>query len=487
MIDADVRLSPGWWMYRLSRKQADPVRLARLDWLDRYYRGDLDLPTGAQNAREAFQHFLRKTRSNFGELIVGAVKHRQALTGFQTLLENGEVGDKVANDLWRAASGDVFAADVHLFTGKFGEAWALVGAIDEETGVPTLTAEDPRQMVGECDPTNPLRTVASFKTFYDDVYEVSKAYLYLPGHLYVAKSPGGRRGRSAARFNPKTWVIDEEASGQIPDGLMPAVRYEVNDGFGEFENHKDVLDRITDGVLQRMTIALMQAFKQRAVKGLPDKYTSGPRIGQTIDYSDVFTADPASIWQLPAAAEMWESGAVDLTGVLAAGKADVGHLSAVTSTPMYMLMPEGANQSAEGAKTSRESLVTKVEDRILRLTPSHARTMSNMLKRAGEKDRAKLSGIRPLWRSPERLSLTERADAASKANDIPWRSKMIHIWGFDPDTVDRMESERADDALLERLFAGAAAAADPTTPPVKQPPASGTDPAAAPDVIADGG
>jgi hypothetical protein len=44
--------------------------------------------------------------------------------------------------------------------------------------------------------------------------------------------------------------------------------------------------------------------------------------------------------------------------------------------------------------------------------------------------------------------MAERADAASKAADIPWRTKMTDIWGFSPQEVDRMESERATDALL---------------------------------------
>jgi hypothetical protein len=468
-IDVETPRSPGWWMQRLSRKLTDKKRLERLCWLDRYYEGDLDLPVAAPAAEEAYRLFQRKTRSNFAELVVAAVREREALVGFRTKADSDETGDKIANELWRKAEGDVFAADIHLMCGKFGEAWALVGDIDDETEAPLLTAEDPRNMVGECDPANPRRTIAAFKSYFDELDEVSKAYLYLHGQVVVATSPN-RRGATAEPFNPQTWSIDTEASASIDGGRMPAIRYEVNDGAGEFERHKDLLDRITDQILQRMSIAVMQAFRQRAVRGLPDKYTDGPKIGKLIDYSGLFTADPAAIWQLPATAEMWESGVVDLSGILNATKDDVGHLAAVTRTPMYMLMPEGANQSAEGASTAKEGLVFKVQDRILRLTPSHARTMSNMLQRAGETNRAALGGIRPIWRSPERRSLAERADAAVKATDVPWRTKMIKIWEFDPDEVDRMEAERVDDIMLEQQFAAAAAAAQPApTPPGGQP------------------
>jgi hypothetical protein len=45
--------------------------------------------------------------------------------------------------------------------------------------------------------------------------------------------------------------------------------FENEDGQAEFEPHIPLLDRITDGLVQRMTIALAQAFKQRAIKGVP--------------------------------------------------------------------------------------------------------------------------------------------------------------------------------------------------------------------------
>ena len=53
-----------------------------------------------------------------------------------------------------------------------------------------------------------------------------------------------------------------------------------------------------------------------------------------------------------------------------------------------------------------------------------------------------------LWAPPERLSRSERADAASKAQDLPWRTRMSDIWQFSPQQIDRMEAERAMDVLV---------------------------------------
>lgn len=55
-----------------------------------------------------------------------------------------------------------------------------------------------------------------------------------------------------------------------------------------------------------------------------------------------------------------------------------------------------------------------------------------------------------LWAPAERFSLAERADAASKmqAAGVPWRTIMTDVLQFSPQHVERMEAERATDALM---------------------------------------
>jgi hypothetical protein len=472
-IDVTEPWSPGWWMARLSTQLTSPKRLRRLRKLDRYAHGDPELPQGADNAREAFAAFQRKARSNFAELIVQAVRERMTLVGFRTGADDDETGDARATGVWQAADMAVVSADVHDLMLSLGEAYAIAGPIDDDTGVPLVTAESPLQMIGVPDPARPRRLRAALKMFYDDLAEEQLAYLYLPGQVHVAALPGRRTAdaldRFKVRFNPNTWTLDPARSGGLGHDRMPVVPFNSKDGEGEFENHLDLLDRINHQILQRMVIATMQAFRQRAVKGLP-KYDEQ---GVEIDYADVFVADPAAMWQLPEAAEMWESGQIDLTPILSAVKDDVVHLSAVSRTPMHMLQPEGANQSAEGASLAREGLVFKVEDRIDRVSSRWAQVVALMFTILGDTDRANLTGITPLWRPPDRPSLAERADAASKAQDIPWRTRMIRIWGFTPGEVDRMEAERADDQLLAAQVAAASpapsSAAGRTTAPAALP------------------
>jgi hypothetical protein len=148
---------------------------------------------------------------------------------------------------------------------------------------------------------------------------------------------------------------------------------------------------------------------------------------------------------------------------------------------MHMLMPAGENQSAEGASLQREGLVFKTKDRISRTSHPWARVMSLALLQAGQSDRADLGQLSTIWAAPDRLSLTERADAASKAaGDIPRRSRLIHIWGFSPAEADRMMSEWADDELLAGQVAAATAAAGPTPPTAAPAPGAPGQPEAVP-------
>jgi hypothetical protein len=477
-INVDQRRSPGWWLVRLSRQMCDAKRQNRLKLLDSYRTGKPPLPVGTpEAAREAFEAFCRMSRTNFGRLVPESLGARMVMTGWRTAADSDETGDSIANQAWKAAGGPVESADAHDMTLGLSESYVIVGdGIDEETEAPLITVEDPRQMIGACDPARPRRLLAAVKCFYDDIEEQDRAYLYMPGEtvadparVYVAVHDGRRTGDPVTpQVNPRSWDWDPGAGGADGQALshnrMPVVWLPNKDGFAEIEPHLDVLNRINHQILQRLVIATMQAFRQRAVKGLPltsDGKPARPDGSNVIDYSRVFTMDPAALWQLPATAEMWESGQVDLTPILSATKDDIRDVSAVTRTPLHVFDPTSANQSAEGAGLAREGQVFNALDRIARWSPRWSQVMSLVMLAMGQPDRAVLSKLEPLWANPELLSLAERADAASKAQDIPWRTRMITIWGYGPTDVDRMAAERADDQLLAAQVAAAQAASQP--------------------------
>lgn len=492
-IDVSRRESAGWWMQREFKRLADRKRQRRLQMLYDWRRGDAPLPDGLEAARSSFQAFMRMSRTNFADLIVSSVSERMIPVGFRTAEDGDETGDAEAASLWVRTGLDVRSSDLHDMMLCQSEAFVIVGEVDEELGAPVITAEDPRWMVGEPDPSVPWRLRAALKVKHDDVDEVDRAYLYLPGKVFVATRPNKRGPDPSLAFEPRAWTWDTSRGGDEGQTLrhnrMPVVRFENKDGQGEFEPHLDALIRINNMILQRMVITTLQAYKQRAIKGLPNVYPVGhEKAGQEIDYTAVFSMDPAALWQLPATAEIWESGTTDITPILSAIKDDVGHLSEAAKTPMRTLTQAGANQSAEGANVAREGLVFKVGDRIIRTSHPWAWVMSLAFEQLGDPKRANLAKLEAQWRSPQRLSLAERADAASKSLDIPWRSRMIYIWEFPPAVVDRMASERMEEQLLAAQVAAAQAAMQGTdlAPQPDSPLTGGSPvPAVPPDVLAD--
>jgi hypothetical protein len=471
----------GALMLRLSRNLYDPKRLERLTRLHNWYAGCPELPHVARNAAEAVREFHAHARTNLAALIADAPADRQRVRGVRTSVDGDSTGDAAAWELWKRMRMAVVAADALRLKYRFGESFVLVSPPQEdEPDVPVATAEDPRYVVGEPDPMRPWKLRHGLKIVRDDFQGMDLAYLYRPGRLDVAVHEiPRRRGNTLApeptRFDPKSWEWAPELAPKVPDGLMPLVALRNLDGLGEFEPHLDLLRRINFMILQRITVAVFQAFKQRALKGAPSVNSKG----EEIDYTDIFSAAPNAIWLLPETAEMWESGEVNLSGILESAAADIRQLAAVTRTPMHMLMPSGENQSAEGAAFAREGLVFKVEDRSARDEGPLAQVMSDAFLWLGDEERALPAKLSVIWAPPQRSSLAERASALAQAatGEVPWRTRMVDIGEWDPIDVDRMETEREDDEIFKQRIALAAAQAaavanPPAAPDEGQPTAS---------------
>jgi hypothetical protein len=470
-IDVETPESPGWWLQKLA-KQLE-AKQKRLGELRSRYEGDAPLPPGPEGeARRAYEPFWRKARTNYAELIVEALRQRLKVTGFRTAAGGDENGDEEARRINEENAFDVLQADVTEFVLSMGEAYTITG-LDPVTQRPVTTAEDPRQVITIHDPvTGAVR--AGLKMFHDDDLDRDYAFVYLPGvaaiegsrevaaRVYVGYFDRKQHRARAPKFTPRAWSWDEDRGGAEGEPLIGAkgnllvrptiVRFLNRRGVAEFEPHVDVLDRLDHGHLQRMVIATMQAFRQRAIKGAKLK---DPTTGEEIPWDELLAADPGSVWLLPGVVEMWESGQVDLTGVLSASKDDLRELAAVTQTPLATFMPGEAAQTAEGATFQREGLVFKAGDRMVRLTPGWKEKMAFEFEVLGDLERADRSQIEVLWASPERRSLAEMADAWSKTGDLPFPTRAQLVLGSTPSEIGRMQSERAQDALQQALLAPA--------------------------------
>lgn len=480
-IDVTQPGSPGWWIQKLTEQmytRRKPIEagvsreslVERFNRLESYYTGKPPLPHSSENMADVYRAVQRKARLNLAELSVEATRDRMILTGFRMASGDDTAGDDAARDIAKANDFDVLSSDVHRNMVKFGVAYVIVGPKDEETGHSIITNEDPRLCISAHEPSNPRVVRAALKTLYDPDLNQNFAYLYMRNAdgnatVHVATTGALKNRPASSRFQSNTWDWDEngEQGRELPFKEVPVVRFRNRDGVSEFEHHTDIIDRINFMILQRLIIAMYQAFRQRAVKGeLPVEDDAGAEI----DYTDVFSADPGAVWLLPENVELWEGGQADMAGNLQSVKDDVQNFAAVTRTPMYYFTSDAAQGSAEGASLQREGSVFKAEDRIARASSSWETVARLAFLWEDDLEHAAFGAIEAIFASPERHSLSERADAASKAQqDFPWEDKLEQIWQLTPDTIARMRANRLNDVLLDpTLLATPPAVAAPKPP-----------------------
>jgi len=433
---------------QLSKSQSALLKhLARqqtkYNLLERYYDGDAPLPEGAEGQSRAYRRFQRKSRLNMAQLSVSAVRERMIIGGFRTGAEDDENGDIEARRLWKANILDVGSADLHTTLLKFGTAYAIVG-YPNGSEYPVVTVEDPRQVHAVTSPTDPRTVLEAIKVFSENGEHY--AYFYYADRIEYFVKPADQN-----IYDTDGWQMPENSVMGNPLGEVPVVKFTNADERGEYEPFTDIIDRINHMILQRLVIATTQAFRQRVLKG---DFPPHDADGNEIDYSGIFESSAGSLWVIPEGADVDELGQADINGILQAVRADIQDFAAVTRTPMHYLSPENANGSAEGASLAREGLVFKTEDRIARVTPGWSKVMSLMFKWMGDEVRASLLDLEPLWKPAERYSLSERADANSKFQDIPFRSRMAIIGQFSPAEIAEMEIERAGEAILAQSLTG---------------------------------
>ena len=430
----------------LARKQS------HYTLLERYYDGDAPLPESADGQSRAYRRFQRKARLNLAQLSVAAVRERMVIGGFRTGADDDDNGDREARRLWKASNLDYGAADLHSYLLRFGTAYALVG-YPEGSEYPIVTVEDPRQVYGRTSPTEPFRVLEAIKVFNEDGQNF--LYCYRPDSVEVFVKDGKEN-----IFDTDGYQLIEEMPN--PLGETPVVRFANADEKGEYEPYLDIIDRVNHMILQRLIIATTQAFRQRVLRG---DFPTHDADGNEIDYNGIFESSAGALWLIPEGADVQELGQAEISGILNAVRADIQDFAAVTRTPMHYFTPEGANGSAEGAQLAREGLVFKTQDRIARVTPGWSRVMSLVFKWLGDDVRATLLDLEPLWKPAERYSLSERADANSKFQDVPFRSRMELVGQFSPAQIDQMEVERAGESLLTEALLGAPVATEAPTEP----------------------
>jgi len=435
--------TPAEWLPILT-KQIDNGR-PRITALRRYVDGDAPMPEMSRNTRAAWQQFQRKSRTNWGELIVEAVADRIIPIGIEVAGSTESDEAKAAQRIWRDNRMDVAFKKLIRDGLAYRDSYLIVGIDDDAQAV--ITAESPAYVTAATDPIRPWVVRAAIKVWRDPVAKTDYAYVWIRGGRQRFERPATRLGKLIARAESASWVVSgefEQISGDIP--IYP---YENPSGYGEFERHTDLIDRINHGLLQRLVITAMQAFRQRALRrkrpadGVP--FDDDDSEGNDPDWSVVFEHAPGALWDLPEDMDIWESAITDVTQHLSAHKSDLRDLAAVTRTSLPMLIPDGANQSAAGAGELGAGMYLKAADRLQAVQIALAAALVKAMRVEGIEP----SGtVRVLFEAPERVSLTEKYAAAGQARAAgeSWESIQRNILGRTPDQIARDAEARAREA-----------------------------------------
>jgi hypothetical protein len=150
-------------------------------------------------------------------------------------------------------------------------------------------------------------------------------------------------------------------------------------------------------------------------------------------------ADPSDV-------EFGEFAQVDLRPLLEAARDDVTSFITLTGLPPHYVAGDLVNASADALAAAEARLVAKVKARQRIFGESWERVL-NLAARWINVELPPDTEI--IWADPERKTDAQLADAAVKkqAAGVPWRQRMEDLH-YSPAQIDRMETDRAADALL---------------------------------------
>ncbi len=453
LVDASTPDTPGWWLIRLGRRLASQQpRYARLE---SYWAGTPPLPFGNQRMRETYRRFQKMSRTNFGLLLVESVVERLAVVGFRSGGDASDDEDTAAWKQWQANCLDADSTLVHRAALTMSQAYAIVGEDPDVPGRPLVTAEDPRQVIHEASPANRRTVRAAMKTWRDDVAGCQLAVVYLPRSVHYFRSTTSNPDATAEQiWGASGWVVDDsefaEGAAENPFGMVPVVPF-VNrpkidgSGVGEFEDCVDIIDRINNLILDRLVISAAQAYRQRYATGLRVEDENG-------NASAEFDPGADLLWVSEDDKTKFGSFDVtDLTPIIKAIESDVAYLGAISRTPPSYLLAAIVNASGDALAAAEVGLVSKCRERSIEFGNAWEQVYRLMSQVTGTQVAV---DAEVLWADPQFRSLGELASANVQlmTAGVPWRTRMSAL-NYTPAAIDRMEAERAADALLAASLA----------------------------------
>lgn len=455
-IDASTPESPGWWLARLGKQILD--ERDELDRLQAYADGCPPLPSVPGVDPLDAQEWMKIARANWTGLVIDSTTERLHVDGFRfgksgSSRAKAKTADDDANRIWQENSLDADADLVHYGAMSQRRAFVLVEKGDD--GRPVLTHETPRQVAVEYVPGSRRNAAAGLKLWRDDWTGDTRATLWLPDMIYHFVTTAHNPTFSTRVASLRQWdalstpnATDGQSVnelGTVPFGVFTNRRNRRLAGFAEHEDVLSIQDRINLSLINLIAAMRYGAFRQRWAAGL--EVDEDPVTGEKIQ---PFKLDIKKLWTTADPdVKFGEFASTDLIPYVKAVESAVQDLAAISRTPPHYLLGQVVNVSGDALKAAETGLVSKVRDRQRNFGESWESVMRLAFAVLGDTERATAFDAETVWRDPESRSISELADAAVKtdAAGVPWRQRMEDM-GYTPQEIDRMEIDRAADALL---------------------------------------
>lgn len=416
---------------------AEQTRLDRIDKWSRWNQDDVKLPRAA--TRE-LRTLLELSKTPWLGLVVTTVA--------QTMFVDGYRSPETDNDLppwrmWQANDFDARQTAIHRAMLTYGVAYAtaLPGRGASGEAMPVLRGFSPRRMLAfYADPSTDdwpiyaIRTGSVAGRATVDLFDDQAIY-----HL-VRNSSNGLE------------MVGFERHGV---GVCPVVRY-CNmldlDGrtVGEVEPNISLAKRIDKTTYDRLLTQHFSSWVVRTVAGMsePEDQETANRKKLQLRQDDLLIAeDPdTKFGSLPA---------TPLDGFIRAYETDIKTLAAATQTPVYALVGDLINLSADALASARASADAKSAERKITAGKSHEQLLKLGSLIAGDTASAHDPMAHVTWADTSTRSMASAADALGKLATmlgVPVRGLWPMIPGVSRTMVEEWEQMADDGASLDAVM-----------------------------------
>jgi hypothetical protein len=456
-------LTPASWLERLE-KRLDDRWFRVMGRCDAYFEGDHNIAFATAQWREAFGSLLGPAVDNWCPLIVESSTERMEVQGFR--FGKTSSADDAAWELWQANNLDSWSDVAHTEAVKLGEAyWLIEPPARGSSDPPRITFETPMQMIVATAAGDPRRRLAALKKWVDDDGYVY-ATLYFPDAVVKYRSQekarNGRRGQWIRR--------PDDPGGDNPLGEVPVVpllnspdRFAC--GSSDLKVAFPIQDALNKLLCDMLITSEYMAFPQRVLLGI--EVPKDPVTGQPISAAQLQAAR-SRLWAFEPARDssgnplpgiqpkVDQFSPADLANYVNARQHLVRALTAKTRTPPHYILGEIVNASGDALTAAEAGLTSKVRKKLRFIGEGHEDAMRLAFLAMGDKQKASETSAETIWRDPERVTLAQLADAASKKKDIgvPWEVLMEDL-GYGPTEIARMQTMQLTESLFGPIGAPA--------------------------------